>query len=249
MGFFATQVVESGSSATPVSASPRTPRGPIFHVESGYRFYRPEMGRWTKRDPLSESGAALEILSRSSSGKNARAPAMRTMFASGGLMSSLISSVLVPAERDTHLFTLNNPVNKSDYLGLVCSVPLTAYDCKCPIGLRHRPTYIKTENGCSNPYFQPPFTDNPSGLPGCSFKDACDKHDCCYGLCNSSKAGCDAAFYGRMLSKCLTCAGWNPIALLSCTNWASAYYSAVTTGGSSAYNKNQTDACESCCCI
>lgn len=44
----------------PRDAQPRTAvnplRGPIRKVESGYRFYNPELGRWLNRDPIREEG-------------------------------------------------------------------------------------------------------------------------------------------------------------------------------------------------
>lgn len=208
--------------------------GPYYY---GYRHYNPELGRWLSRDPLSERSIALDFLF-TSSGHSLPLPDARAVLLSDHFFNTIVSSVFAPAEKETYIFVQNSPAS--------------AYDCKCPKGshkgTRQKKGYVKTPNGCSNPFFSPPFKDNPSGIPGCSFKGSCDKHDCCYGRCNSSKAGCDAAFYGRMLWKCMLCTGWNPVLLMQCNNWAGIYYAAVVGGGKSAYDDNQNNACEECCC-
>ncbi len=63
MGFYAKHPLESPPTAdrNPVCARGREPdrdpkplRGPKRRVESGYRFYSPEVGRWLSRDPAGE---------------------------------------------------------------------------------------------------------------------------------------------------------------------------------------------------
>ena len=129
-----------------------------------------------------------------------------------------------------------------------CTVPESAYECKCPEGStegkKHKKGYVKVPNGCSVP-FNLSWKDNPVGLPGCSFKDACDEHDCCYGTCNSNKATCDNAFYGDMMQICTSSCLY---AVVSCTNWATIYYGAVVAFGGTAYSNNQDLACEKCWC-
>lgn len=154
--------------------------------------------------------------------------------------------------RNHYAYVSNNPVNRIDPLGLLtCTHPASACECKCPpgsvLGERHRRYYRKVTDGCSAP-IPPPFKDNPVGLPGCSFKDACDGHDCCYGTCNSNKASCDRSFYGKMLQECIWCSMLYPWASVSCLSWASIYYGAVSVFGGDPFNNNQNLACEECCC-
>ena len=56
MGFHVTDhVIDDTRDAQP-RAAVNPLRGPIRKVESGYRFYAPEMGRWINRDPIGERG-------------------------------------------------------------------------------------------------------------------------------------------------------------------------------------------------
>jgi len=130
--------------------------------------------------------------------------------------------------------------------GAGCTVPESAYDCKCPEGSnegkKHKSGYVKTPNGCSIP-FEPSWKDNPVGEPGCSFKDACDAHDCCYGTCNSNKATCDNAFREDMMQICNSSCPY-----VACKYWANIYYWGVVALGCTHYSNNQNDACEKCCC-
>jgi hypothetical protein len=64
MGFYATSTAEPVTSTRNTSTrarrqSPcdRNPhRGPIHKAISGYRYYKPELGRWINRDPIEEQG-------------------------------------------------------------------------------------------------------------------------------------------------------------------------------------------------
>ena len=131
--------------------------------------------------------------------------------------------------------------------GAGCTVPESAYECKCPEGSNdgknHKSGYVKVPDGCSAP-LPPPCDDNPVGELGCSFKDACDEHDCCYGTCNSNKATCDKAFLDDMLEVCISSCPKTQL----CSNWAYIYYGAVVNYGGTAYSNNQDLACEKCCC-
>jgi hypothetical protein len=80
------------------------------------------------------------------------------------------------------------------------------------------------------------------------FVDACDTHDCCYGMCQQPKADCDTAFQEGMLEACAK----SPVNLLSgvgliyCNVIAGIYFSAVAGGGSDAYKVAQRESCIAC---
>jgi len=57
MGFYVTEECQTSSAHDAQTCVAENPlRGPIRRVESGYRFYNPELGRWINRDPIEERG-------------------------------------------------------------------------------------------------------------------------------------------------------------------------------------------------
>jgi hypothetical protein len=91
---------------------------------------------------------------------------------------------------------------------------------------------------------EPP--DSPLGLA--HFVGSCDNHDCCYSVCQESKANCDKTFLDGLGTACAQ----NPANLLSgigliyCNTIAATYYAAVAGGGAQAYETAQRDACRAC---
>ena len=83
----------------------------------------------------------------------------------------------------------------------------------------------------------------PNSIPGVfDFREACRKHDLCYGTCGSKKGGCDFGFYNDMKKDCDTggYGRWN------CMKFAESYYYYVREHGKSAFDGAQKKACESC---
>ena len=263
MGFYATDTLEA---APPRSASARRAcggeaperrrarrdpacsrkplRGPTRGAISGFRFYSPEMGRWISRDPRGEL-AFLALQLAQASRTLAGDPSVFTHGQlSGRFLHGAISGMVAPAVAESYLFVKNMPSQKQDYLGLDITCTHN-YDCKCPPGsnLGKKQKKDKVTDGCS-------FLgiDNPSGIPGCSFLDACDGHDCCYGTCGSSKLACDAQFCQAMNAKCWSCAWWNATLLLHCLHKAQIYCTGVALFGWGPHSNNQTEHCEDCCC-
>ena len=215
----------------------------------GYRYYLPDFGRWTSSDPLGDIAFFIISLSRPSASDLLSRITPSSMF-SVAVLNMIVSRVIVPASQEAYLFTRNSSVNKKDFLGLntICNNSSGDYACKCSKGSKGKKQKgDKITDGCSAPVPNP-LKDNPSGIPGCSFLPSCDAHDCCYGKCGSSKASCDAGFCTGMTSTCFSCAGWNPILLAQCLSVANTYCVAVVTQGGSAYDGNQNDFCEDCCC-
>jgi RHS repeat-associated protein len=216
----------------------------------GYRYYHPDMGRWLSRDPLGEV-AFFDLLRLRGPSVTTFSHAYPPPALSGPVPNAVVSRSIAPASREEYLFTKNDPVDKTDLLGLdtICFYSPDDYKCKCPSGSNKgkKQKGDKITDGCSSP-LPGPWKDNPSGIPGCSFLGPCDAHDCCYGRCGSSKAGCDVSFCASMYAKCLSCAWWSPYLLAQCNVWAGIYCAAVSAGGGSAHDGNQQKFCEDCCC-
>ena len=95
--------------------------------------------------------------------------------------------------------------------------------------------------------------DIPYGLPGSagsicgsgfkfpefSFRDACQKHDDCYGTCGANKTWCDFRFQWNAQQSCAA-GDWR------CRLLAQAYFEAILHGGGGAYNQAQKEACIGC---
>ena len=210
----------------------------------GYRFYNPGLGRWPSREPQRQVPFVLRQMSFHLEGIAASVQERHVPVLSGVSLDEVRSQTLAPTAKEDYLFVRNSPVQHIDYLGLdiTCS---HNYDCKCPPGSNKgkKQKKDKVTDGCS-------FLgiDNPSGIPGCSFLDACDAHDCCYGTCGSSKLACDAHFCIAMHAKCLRCAWWNIALYLQCFEAANIYCLGVVLCGEWAHSNNQKQHCEDCCC-
>ncbi len=226
----------------------------------GYRYLSPAMGRWMGRDPLGEwGGFNLQLLVRNAPINHFDEMGLRhgnPITGPGGPVGPAIPAYPPPALPAVPgapfpgiLPPSHSPPPPS---GVQCSVSSSASVCKCPNGSvwgkRQKAGYVKTPNGCSNPGFPPPLRDNPTGIWGCSFKTACDHHDCCYGECNSVKTDCDMAFYARMVATCTRCSKGVPYVFMLCHQWAAIYASFVAGAGQGPYSDNQDLSCEDCCC-
>jgi len=200
----------------------------------GYRYYSPELGRWVNRDPIEELVEPEEL-----------SDPLLWMFLAGEAEST---------EIHLYLFVKNSPVQSTDMLGLyTCTHEEKYKKCQCPSGSKKgkKQKDNKETNGCSYPSWlpQPPGgVDNPSGIPGCSFKSACDAHDCCYGSCGAWKIGCDDAFKAAMIAICNSCASTKE-EKKKCKKWRKKYYNGVNFFGyEGGYADNQVKHCEDCCC-
>lgn len=110
----------------------------------------------------------------------------------------------------------------------------------CP-DRRHNPSHPIPVDGCSAPF---PLGDAPAGV-FFSFKDACDRHDGCYGFCGTSKLGCDIAFLNDLVAVCDRGIGSAAEKSL-CQFWARAYYTAVVNLGLPFYDSAQRADCQCC---
>ena len=215
---------------------------------SGHRFYSPEIGRWTSRDPIMDNGNILIRVM----GHMQLARQLQHLAAHGP--TPLRKVVLHPGSDSRVVdygFVLNRPVGIYDVLGLdhpdtLC--PPVSDDARiCKNGKKQSST-SQTSNGCGSKTF--PVPDNPMHLPGCSFTSACDYHDCCYGTCGSGKLACDWGFYVRMLAQCNICGDiYGNLAKDDCEKYAKTYYGAVTVVAWGPWDSAQSSACESCCPI
>jgi len=224
----------------------------------GYRWYSMEIGRWLSSDPIVELGNWI---------------ASDTL----AFLPEVLESVVQFPSEDTvgpNLFVANDPLNQTDAVGeqantvcRTCSPPpppaptgITCthnWDCRCPRGSKtgKKQKVAKVANGCSNPVLPGQGgKDNP--MLKCSFRAACDNHDCCYGQCNSQKTACDGKFYNDMVAACEACAvrwergirGAKESLLKDCKRWAWIYYQAVKRRGQDPFDENQKNYCEDCCC-
>ena len=99
------------------------------------------------------------------------------------------------------------------------------------------------------------MSDNPCGLDGTSFLDACNKHDKGYSTCNANKATVDSQFRQDMMDACegagdcgeegdgILDVDLNP---LDCETYAQRYADAVVAAGGSAFDGGQYDGCLCC---
>lgn len=117
------------------------------------------------------------------------------------------------------------------------------------------PSYTCVPNGCGAEGGQ----SFPGGFGAASFLPCCNAHDCCYGTCRGSQAGCDGAFGTCMRSACdeayppdiVTLPGGftidrNRVSRSLCRGQANAYESAVATFGGDAHTAAQQNACDCC---
>ncbi|NCC62211.1 MAG: hypothetical protein EOM12_15025, partial [Verrucomicrobiae bacterium] len=203
----------------------------------GYRFYAPSLGRWISRDPIAE--LAFYSVFANEQQYIDQAPTLI-----GAAYHESFLTTLKDVSTELYQFIQNSPIDKFDYLGLSCGVPTSSYDCQCAAGssrgTRHKANYVKQVDGCTSP-----IGNNPTLM--CSFEGCCNNHDCQYGLCNFGKSNADQNFKTCMLGACDAC-NLNPVETLYCKMWAHIYYLAVKWAGGSAYDNNQSLACESCCC-
>lgn len=220
----------------------------------GKRYYGPSIGRFLSRDPIEELG------SFAGNREMKRAGALRALRRVAGLVSDR------SAQADhTYGFVGNDPVDRTDYLGLIFGFPdpfpgygdipgiIHLLGRKCPKGEKwvEKPGIgPKKPDGCSFPssmeWILPGDKDDPVG--GCSFKSACDAHDLCYAKCSgtqdkhpySQKTQCDTDFYNAMKSACESCYGGksdieSQLMLWACKQWATYYHDAVQMFGVLAY--------------
>jgi len=96
MGFYVTEEHLEDVPRAEARGNENPHRGPKRRVESGYRFYHPELGRWVNRDPILDISFKLQ-LPRSGTG-----------------------AIDMPMElmADEYGFVGNNPISITDYLGL-----------------------------------------------------------------------------------------------------------------------------------
>jgi len=216
----------------------------------GYRYLSTEIGRWLGRDPLGDV-AFYYIWADEHQRTRPQQYSIRSINQSALSLSAR-------GTKEQLCFVQNSPINEWDVLGLIggslCTIPKEAYECRDCIGkYGTRQRGLKFTNGCSYPPSWPgPINpDNPTGM--CSFRKACDQHDCCYGTCNSQKLKCDFNLCIGMVASCDACAAslpkWQQKIFLSyCYMWAQVYCAAVIIGGGSSYDENQVEHCEFCEC-
>ena len=116
------------------------------------------------------------------------------------------------------------------------------YYARCEKTRVPRKGYVPEANGCGakgGPKFPDTFGD-------ASFLDACNRHDLCYGRCNSDRGACDKAFGKRLEKACTTAYPKPGKAQRACLEQAKTYYDGVRLLGSVAYDAAQSEACQCC---
>ena len=73
-----------------------------------------------------------------------------------------------------------------------------------------------------------------------NFHEACNRHDTCYGTCNSNKLQCDIDFLKDMIAVCASADSGG-----DCAAFAVLYWAAVSAFGQSGFEEGQRKAC--CC--
>jgi RHS repeat-associated protein len=223
----------------------------------GYRWYSPGMGRWLSRDPFDEMGGVLHRIF------SAALSSVLTML--DNALISLLAEDINPDD-PLYVFVENSVLDLIDPQGLSSSCPFGCVNGRCP----KPPPYAPEENGCG-PGWATWISDAP--VQGCSFLEACNKHDRCYGTCNAGKGRCDKEFKNDMLDACNRCSfnettervrigrrgrggGWRRRVVTEeawrrrCRSTARLYASAVRMPivSHASYTEGQNDGCENCSC-
>ncbi len=178
-------------------------------------------------------------------------------------------------EVNLYVIVLNSPQNQIDNLGLECwsgviycfpgggefpvpcqcSYPPCPKDYKVKKDANGQSSYrTKTDiggdkegNGCgSEGGMKVPDTY----LGVVNFKDCCNKHDKCYGTCDSKKSKCDSELGSCMYKQCTDNLSFlDFLNRKKCTDMAAAYEIAVRLRGANAYEAAQDKTCkwELCC--
>lgn len=118
-------------------------------------------------------------------------------------------------------------------------------DCKfaCANGAepKHRPGFQSVPNGCGTHGFKADTSD----LPGIT--ECCNRHDICYGTCNSGQRICDQAFNQCMADACNTMQREGPVQgkeeLKECRAIGAAFHLAAMSVGCEFYRDAQRAAC------
>jgi len=123
---------------------------------------------------------------------------------------------------NTYAYAMNQPLVRSDSLGLRSKADISQSPCGADGGRRYSDQF-----------------------PGWTFTAACDAHDRCYATCRRPKLECDRDFYMNMRSQCR---GLSIGLRLLCEEAAYEYYTAVFYGGWGAYKDSQAKACQGSTC-
>jgi len=113
------------------------------------------------------------------------------------------------------------------------------------------PATSPNPNGCSNPFLNPPESDNPAGCECSSFLEACNAHDTCYATCwggQEKKDYCDDILEDGMDAVCTSDDCIFESCYNSCNSWANIYDMAVRGAGGPWYRSAQVEACACCNC-
>ena len=256
---FGETVVQSGDMAQ--SFTHRFSTKPWCEVtgltEYEFRKYGPGTGRWLSRDPFDEMGGVLHRIF------SAALSSVLTML--DNALISLLAEDINPDD-PLYVFVENSVLDLIDPQGLSSSCPFGCVNGRCP----KPPPYAPEENGCG-PGWATWISDAP--VQGCSFLEACNKHDRCYGTCNAGKGRCDKEFKNDMLDACNRCSfnettervrigrrgrggGWRRRVVTEeawrrrCRSTARLYASAVRMPivSHASYTEGQNDGCENCSC-
>ena len=224
-------VVGEEAEGNPFRFSTKYSDGESGLIYYGYRYHRPELGRWVSRDPI--VNAWEKQAQRSTRPLNAVAAAIRDLG------------------KNLYVSVANDPVGDADLNGF-CSWHPDLNSYQEPEPSPYNPW--DDVNGCSlSP--DDPMKWTPPHFISCPFTPTCNAHDACYGTCFSGKGNCDYAFYEGLLGHCYECYTasfwwWDPggwIWLGDCSAVALTYYTSVSAAGGPAYVSGQEDGCRECC--
>ena len=109
-----------------------------------------------------------------------------------------------------------------------------------------RPDHETETNGCGPGAFLGSIV--PQKYRNADFRPACNKHDACYGTCNSDRTACDRAFLRDLYKQCAKAypGDHNRDRLKDCKGKAQRYYEAVFRNGQGPYETAQQESCLCC---
>ncbi len=171
---------------TAASALPSGTGSGLYHVRN--RVYNPELGRWTRRDPLGYVDSVSLVIYVSDMPISESDPS--------GLSEDSCGDYSSPFSR-----------HPRDYSPPAFPYVTSWRNCPqfagCTAGIEKKPRTRPTSNGCGNDavlkfalnfFFYPAFIS--------TFTPCCNNHDFCYGSCGADKSRCDVNLFNCMISQC-----------------------------------------------
>ena len=218
-------------------------------VYYNFRYYDPQDGRWTRRDPRKTLSNTIGLYRYCSNDSIRRNDNLGLWSAPGWEGAQAVYYREEYGHRSAQFVDCDSKCPLGSVTRFSAEKGCCVYRTK-----KKNKEYKATANGCGsswNELIVPDEYPPISVVAQFSFESACNQHDLCYGECGSDKQRCDSMFYENMKQECQKLAqerGVNDEVAGFCYVMATIYYNAVHEFADGAYEDAQNDAClwESC---